>query len=247
MGRRLPQGPSDLSRLVANLRVPPRLTLPSVSSLKLTLAARNDHFGARHFLKEQLPRIRFANPDLEIQIRKMNKRREDDWRPELQVVFRDGQTRTWNLHGKWSTQIIRELMDDAAPPSWERWKAEAARTGVPLIPGAENEPATTSDQTEPRFSFDEWLRQPRKIRRATAAPKATTVSAAQTKPSSATATSEEGLDAADPLNEEERKAAKKEARRAKLDAPRLAQEEAEKLVALELLNKPRTGAAAVLP
>ena len=48
-------------------------------------------------------------------------------------------------------------------------------------------------------------------------------------------------------DEEQRKLAKKEARRARLDAPRLAEEEAERRVAVELLSKPQTGAAAVLP
>ncbi|KAJ6513451.1 hypothetical protein C8R45DRAFT_776702, partial [Mycena sanguinolenta] len=132
-------GPSKLSQLVAHLRAAPKLSLPAISSLRLTLAARNDHFGARHFLKEQLPRIRFANPDLDIQVRKMNKRPHDEWRPELEVSFRNGETQTLNLHGKWSTAIVRELMNSVATPSWERWKAEAARTGVPLIPGSEHE------------------------------------------------------------------------------------------------------------
>jgi len=237
--------------------------LPSISSLRLTLAARNDHFGARHFLKEQLPRIRFANPDLDIQVRKMTKRPQDEWRPELEVSFRDGQTQTLNLHGKWSTAIVRELMDTVASPSWERWKAEVTRTGVPLVPGAEHEPPATEvlseEQPEPRFSLDEWRQHSRKARRR---PENNEVKdGAQTKQQD----SKEAGVAAPPQPEppteaqmladaekakqeaEARKAAKKEARRAKLDAPRLAQEEAERRVALELLSKPRTGAAAVLP
>ncbi|KAJ7032508.1 hypothetical protein C8F04DRAFT_899229, partial [Mycena alexandri] len=111
----------------------PKLSLPEISSLRITLAARNDHFGARHFLKEQLPRIRFANPDMQIHVRKMTKRPYEEWRPELQISFRNGNTETLNLHAKWSTAIVRELMDLAGAPSWVRWKAEAARTGVPLV------------------------------------------------------------------------------------------------------------------
>ncbi|KAJ6577257.1 hypothetical protein B0H19DRAFT_932569 [Mycena capillaripes] len=265
--KRLPTGPSPLSRLVAHLRAPPKLSLPSISSLRLTLAARNDHFGARHFLKEQLPRIRFANPDLDIQVRKMTKRPQDEWRPELQLSFRDGKSETLNLHAKWSTAIVRELMDLAASPSWERWKAEAGRTGLLLIPGAEHEPATTealSEQIpEPRFSLDEWrAKHPQKVRRRTEASiareKTKTVKgvkegAAQTRKNSeitaAEPTEAQLLAAAEKAKQdaEERKAAKKEARRARLDAPRLAEEAAERRVALELLAKPRTGAAAVLP
>ncbi|KAJ7903731.1 hypothetical protein B0H14DRAFT_2666141 [Mycena olivaceomarginata] len=256
-GKRLPQGPSDLSRLVAHLRAAPKLALPSITSLRLTLAARNDHFGARHFLKEQLPRIRFANPDLDIQVRKMNKRPEDEWRPELQVSFRDGETQTLNLYGKLSSAIVRELMDSVASPSWERWKSEAARTGVPLVPGAEKEPPAndlvSGDKPEPVLSFDEWRQQSRKARRRR--PESVKGAAAQNKPQDAKAPPQEPLTEAQILanaekaaqDAEVRKEARKEARRAKLDAPRLAQEEAEQRVALELLSKPRTGAAAVLP
>jgi len=260
--KRLPRGPSDLSRLVAHLKAPPKLSLPSINSLRLTLAARNDHFGARHFLKEQLPRIRFANPDLDIQVRKMTKGIKDEWRPELELSFRDGQTQTLNLHGKWSTAIVRELMDSVATPSWERWKAEAARAGVPLIPGAEHEPAITGarseETTEPRFSLDEWRQHSRKARRRPESkeakddgvrtkPKDSKVAAPPPQPEPLTeaeifAEAEKAKEEA-----EARKTAKKEARRARLDAPRLAEEEAERRVALELLSKPRTGAAAVLP
>ncbi|KAJ6494616.1 hypothetical protein C8R47DRAFT_1043003 [Mycena vitilis] len=279
--KRLPVGPSTLSRLVAHLRAPPKLSLPSITSLRLTLASRNDHFGARHFLKEQLPRIRFANPDLDIQVRKMIKRPQDDWRPELQLSFHDGKTETLNLHAKWSTAIVRELMDSVESPSWERWKTEAARTGLPLIPGTEHEPtsARTEQTREPRFSLDEWLlKHPRKVRRrrdaspardqmktagkdgavAREKPKKDRDGAAHAKRKDTgskvaapiperTAAQISGDTAKVKQDTEARKAAKKEARRARLDAPRLAEEAAERRVALELLSKPRTGAAAVLP
>ncbi|KAJ7475651.1 hypothetical protein FB451DRAFT_975268, partial [Mycena latifolia] len=134
-GKRLtPSGLSTLALLVSHLKAPPKLALPSLTSLRLTLASRNDHFGARHFLKEQLPRIRYANPDLDIHVRKLTKRPKDEWRPELQLSFYDGRTQTLNLHARWSTAIVRELMDSAGSPAWVRWKAEAARAGVPVVP-----------------------------------------------------------------------------------------------------------------
>ena len=42
-----PLGPSHLSQILASLKTGPRLELRSLQSLKLTLAAKNDHFGAR--------------------------------------------------------------------------------------------------------------------------------------------------------------------------------------------------------
>ncbi|KAJ7719418.1 hypothetical protein B0H16DRAFT_1739450 [Mycena metata] len=249
--KRVNTGPSVLSQLVAHLRAPPKLSLPEISSLRLTLAARNDHFGARHFLKEQLPRIRFANPDMQIHVRKMTKRPYEGWRPELQISFRNGNTETLNLHAKWSTAIVRELMDLAGAPSWLRWKAEAARTGVPLVPGAEHEPQVfPEDHPEPRFTLDEWrVKHSRKERRRLELEAAEEKIVAAPVSVAPIRTPEQIAAEAAAVKEEaeKRKAAKKEARRAKLDAPRLAQEEAEQRVALELLSKPKTGAAAILP
>ncbi|KAJ7236007.1 hypothetical protein C8J57DRAFT_1144845 [Mycena rebaudengoi] len=161
-GKLLSLGPSALSQIVAHLRAPPRLALPNIAELRLTLAARNDHFGARHFLKEQLPCIRFANPQLKIHVEKRNKTPKDEWRPELELQFRDGTAHTLSLHAKWSTAILTELMDTARSPTWERWRAEAARTRVPLFPGAELPPSHSPHAPttpEPRFSFREWLAQ----------------------------------------------------------------------------------------
>lgn len=40
-------GPSRLSQILQNLNKAPRATLVGVKSVTLTLAQRNDHFGAR--------------------------------------------------------------------------------------------------------------------------------------------------------------------------------------------------------
>jgi len=40
-------GPSRLSQILQNLNKAPRATLVGVKSISLTLAQRNDHFGAR--------------------------------------------------------------------------------------------------------------------------------------------------------------------------------------------------------
>ncbi|KAJ7219974.1 hypothetical protein GGX14DRAFT_584885 [Mycena pura] len=251
-GINLPTGPSALSRLVAHLKAPPKLSLPHIRSLRLTLAARNDHFGARYFLKEQLPRIRYANPDLEIHVRKMAKRPKDEWRPELQLSFHDGKTQSMNLHAKWSSTIVRELMDTAGSLAWARWKTEAERSGVPIIHGAEHEPPSTDERPMPRFWYDEWrAKHPQKARRLREASytrrnakeargvKGGSKSSKETTVAAGSQTLEQ--------EHEKRRATKKEARRARLDAPRLAEVEAERRVQLELLSKPRTGAAAVLP
>ena len=39
----------------------------------------------RHFVKEDLPRIRYANPAIEIEVNKLPKAKEETWKPEMVV------------------------------------------------------------------------------------------------------------------------------------------------------------------
>ena len=98
-------GPSKLSQALAQLNTQPKLTLNATRSLRLSYAFRNDHFGARygvanlerilngqrsfyrHFAKDYLPRIRYANPALNIQVEKARKTPQEAWRPAMEVEF----------------------------------------------------------------------------------------------------------------------------------------------------------------
>jgi len=130
-----PLGPSRLSQILKNLNKAPRPALAGVKAITLTLAQRNDHFGARHFLKEDLPRIRYANPKLDIQVNKLVKSKDETWSPELVLEFADGRKQNFNLHNKWSSAIFQELMDTAGGNSWTRWKTERAEAGLPVVDG----------------------------------------------------------------------------------------------------------------
>jgi len=125
----LPKGIQKLVTLLEHLNKPPKLTFATnVKGLRLTLAYKNDHWGARyvalcflftlnvvsfvdgwrgrirpfdedearlhllkekprHFIQESLPRIRYANPDLDIEVVKWRKEKNDHWRPELALTF----------------------------------------------------------------------------------------------------------------------------------------------------------------
>ncbi|KAH9949470.1 hypothetical protein B0H21DRAFT_728083 [Amylocystis lapponica] len=126
-------GPSRLSKILAQLTASPRPQLTNVKSLRLTLALRNDHFGARHFVKEDLPRIKYANPAVDIQVNKVPKTAAELWQPEMAVEFGDGSTRTLNLDKKWSSTIFGELMDMAGGTPWQRWKKERLAAGLPIV------------------------------------------------------------------------------------------------------------------
>lgn len=41
--------------------------------------------GDRHFVKEELPRIRYVNPAVDIQIEKRLKTKEEVWKPEMVI------------------------------------------------------------------------------------------------------------------------------------------------------------------
>ncbi|EJD04502.1 uncharacterized protein FOMMEDRAFT_83782 [Fomitiporia mediterranea MF3/22] len=128
-------GPSRLSQILKSLNQSPKPQLPPLKSLKLTLASRNDHFGARHFIKEDLPRIRYANPDLAIQIEKIPRSLGDKWPAELLLEFKNGTKSTLNVSDKWSTAIFEDLMSRAGGERWQAFKAERRVAGKePVIP-----------------------------------------------------------------------------------------------------------------
>ncbi|KZT68837.1 hypothetical protein DAEQUDRAFT_691975 [Daedalea quercina L-15889] len=135
MPRRLkaPLGPSRLSQILQALKREPRPQLDTVKSLKLTLAFRNDHFGARHFVKEDLRRIRYANPNMDIHVNKVLKTPGEAWSPEMQVELQNGTVRTVNMDKKWSSAIFQELMDIAGGAPWQRWKKQRTAAGLPIV------------------------------------------------------------------------------------------------------------------
>jgi len=145
----VPAGIVRLQKLITHLKAPPKLVLTGVKSLRLSLAYKNDHFGARHFLKENLPRIRFANPNLDIQVQQARKTVKEQWRPEMELELEDGRIQTLDLQDKWSTTILKELMDLAGGNPWKQHVEEATKAGMPVIPGS-----TVHEKTEQRTRKD---------------------------------------------------------------------------------------------
>ncbi|KIK66057.1 hypothetical protein GYMLUDRAFT_158496 [Collybiopsis luxurians FD-317 M1] len=132
-----PVGPSHLSKVLKSLQQEPKLSLFGVRSLKLSYAFRNDHFGARHFVKEELPRIQYANPTLNIEVDKVSKTKEEHWRPEMELELENGSRKTIDMNDKWSTTITQELLDLSGGEPWKKWKRRAAEQGLPILPGHE--------------------------------------------------------------------------------------------------------------
>ena len=116
----------------------------------------------RHFVKEELPRIRWANPLLDIAVQKLPKTRDETWAPKATVEFgksaslsllryqsfipspdlrviEEGKTATIDMSNKWSTTIAKELMDLAGGDPWKAYKSAALAAGHPILPGEEKE------------------------------------------------------------------------------------------------------------
>ncbi|KAF8972576.1 hypothetical protein BDZ97DRAFT_1752467 [Flammula alnicola] len=131
----LPGGIVRLTKLLAHLNSPPKLALAGVKSLRMSLASQNDDFGARHFVDTDLPRIRYANPNLDIQVQQVKKGQHDIWRPEMELELENGTVQKLDLQDKWSTTILKELMEVAGGDPWKRHVAESKSAGMPLLPG----------------------------------------------------------------------------------------------------------------
>ncbi|KAF9523652.1 hypothetical protein CPB83DRAFT_862549 [Crepidotus variabilis] len=133
----LPRGIHKLSKLLEQLNQHPRLTLSSeVKSLRLTLSAKNDHWGAKHFIQNELPRIRYANPNLAIEVHKWPTSPNDKWRPEIEVALDEKKKKVVNLsmHNKLASSILTDLMDQYGGEPWKAAVAEAKKKGTSVIP-----------------------------------------------------------------------------------------------------------------
>ncbi|KIM81714.1 hypothetical protein PILCRDRAFT_821064 [Piloderma croceum F 1598] len=126
-------GPSRLSGILAHLTRPPRLELQSeLTKLQLSYKFKNGDFGARYFVKEELPRIRYANPNLQIEVDKLNPSNptHKTKQPLMVLEFENSPPKTLPLSQKWSTQILTELMSIAGSPSiWPKWVEDRTSRG----------------------------------------------------------------------------------------------------------------------
>ena len=127
-------GPSRLSQALLRLKAAPRLELSGLKKLRVTFGAKEMNPGTRHFLKEELPRIRYANPALEIEV---DQQKDAMPQPSLTVEQGDGSTAVIAMEKKWSSVIVKELMDLAGGDAWQQHKAAATAAGQPILPGEE--------------------------------------------------------------------------------------------------------------
>ncbi|KAJ2786891.1 hypothetical protein GGI15_001160 [Coemansia interrupta] len=83
---------------------------PKVKSVTLTLSQRTRAPGARHFWREHLRRIQYANPSLPIAV---NFPREPCM-PKLEISFADAAVDSFSIAGMQSDEICRKLLERTA-------------------------------------------------------------------------------------------------------------------------------------
>lgn len=165
-----PIPPSHLSKVLQNLNTGPRLALDrNLKAVRLRMV-KDEHVGARHFVKDELPRIRWANPALDIQVVRAGsstktqthegrgqEEQQDEVtrgiaRPEMEVEYENGATKTIDMSHKWSTAITKELMDIAGGDAWKAYRAAAMKAGHPLLPGEDRERVVAASRAVRRDS-----------------------------------------------------------------------------------------------
>ena len=61
---------------------------------------------------------------------------------DANLFAEDGSHKMIDMDKKWSTTIVKELMELAGGDPWRRWKNTAEKTGQPVLPGEEHERPT---------------------------------------------------------------------------------------------------------
>ncbi|KAF4623313.1 hypothetical protein D9613_001524 [Agrocybe pediades] len=155
----LPRGVLRLKDILTHLNAQPKLSLSGVKQLRLTLASKKAHYGAQHFVEENLPQIRWANPNLDIVVRKEMKTPQEHWKPEMVIEFESGKVETVDMNDKFSSKILRELMDKAGDDLWRRHVADCKKTGAPVLPDAPTpKPTKKAESTKDLPNLEEFFK-----------------------------------------------------------------------------------------
>jgi len=133
-------GPSRLAGFLKQLTRAPRLVLSEdVTRLKLAYKFKGGDFAAKYFVKEELPRIRYANPALAIEVDKLNPANPKHKAQESSIIleFVNRPAQTISITHARSTGLLTDLMSLAGSPAWSEWVKQRTAKGEPIIPESE--------------------------------------------------------------------------------------------------------------
>ncbi|KAF8310873.1 hypothetical protein DL93DRAFT_2084063 [Clavulina sp. PMI_390] len=103
---------ASIAKVMERLTAKPLPVLPSsVRALRITMAAKNAHYGARHFVNQELPRVAYNNKSIQIDVEKKPKGPEEKWNPTMVIEHsKDGTSQTLNLDMMRSDNIVAEML-----------------------------------------------------------------------------------------------------------------------------------------
>ncbi|KZP30320.1 hypothetical protein FIBSPDRAFT_850628 [Athelia psychrophila] len=133
-------GPSRLSGFLKQLTRAPRLVLSEdVTRLKLAYKFKGGDFAAKYFVKEELPRIRYANPALAIEVDKLDPTnpKQKAQKSAITLEFSNRPAQTISITHARSTGLLTALMALAGSPAWPEWVKQRTAKGEPIIPEPE--------------------------------------------------------------------------------------------------------------
>ncbi|KAF7978974.1 hypothetical protein HWV62_44223 [Athelia sp. TMB] len=133
-------GPSRLSGFLKDLTRAPRLVLSEdVTRLKMAYKFKGGDFAAKYFVKEELPRIRYANPALTIEVDKLNPSNPKQKAQESSITleFANRPAQTIPITHARSTGLLTDLMSLGGSSAWSEWAKQRTAKGEPILPEPE--------------------------------------------------------------------------------------------------------------
>ncbi|KAL9715661.1 hypothetical protein Ac2012v2_000104 [Leucoagaricus gongylophorus] len=122
-----PNGPSKLSKILHHLNQQPRLQLKKVANFKVLWRAQKCSSDIRRFVRDTLPRIRYANPTMPIEADRVWKKETDS---NIQLVLESGKTSTIKMDGLSSSAILKQLMLAAGGDNWVEYEENRRAQGL---------------------------------------------------------------------------------------------------------------------
>ncbi|KAJ3574990.1 hypothetical protein NP233_g1394 [Leucocoprinus birnbaumii] len=148
--KKLPTGYSRLSRVLDHLNQEPKLHLPKVTHLKVRWNAKKLERGSKRFVRDALPRIRYANPALDIEV---DKQWTGDVEPQIQFRFTNGEVKTISMkeHEDKPSALLTQVMDFAGGDPWAQYKKRTEGKETFVFPFRGPNPMVTPPSKTPKY------------------------------------------------------------------------------------------------
>ncbi|RHZ56998.1 hypothetical protein Glove_395g71 [Diversispora epigaea] len=138
---------------------------PEVKKVSLTFTRKQDNAGARYFLRENLPRIAYHNPDVPIEV---NISKEYGVKPILKIEFENQEeNKEMVLSQRYSDEICHEfikitkaepsiLIKKSSPKSPSQLPSPSSSSSFPQLPSPSPSPSPSSYSRSSSSSYNDY-------------------------------------------------------------------------------------------